>query len=288
MVDAVDIEDRIDGSFGAGPAAPSLEGLLADGHRALRRRRAAAAGAGLAAALVIGGLAWSVNGDAGPGAESGYVDEPTSQTPEPDPWTYVPASDPDVEGNELVGWDSDGTLKVREGVEVMDFVADPLDVQEPDDSAAMAVSVDGTETWLVTQFNVDAEGTISSGTSSEEARISFPTFRLWLDEQMAMQRGEPTLALVRFGADGALEPLDDVTMIRQQADPDVGPTFADPGDTTAVAEVRWQGERWYVLARRSGNGGPEYFPTAASVSSPSLEGFLDYARDAYASGGGLR
>lgn len=288
---SIDIAERIDRSFGDGPAAPPLDALLGQGHRALRRRRMSVAGAGLAAAVVMGGVVLWSTGDGGTGADRPFVDEPTSQapTPDPDPWQVVPAGDPAIEGTELVGWDNDGRLKVREGVTVLHYADNPLGFKAPDRSAAMAVSVDGAETWLVTQFNVDAEGTMSSGTASEEARRSFPTFELWLDDQVAMAHGDPTLSLVRFGPDGLLETRDDdVTLIQQRADPDLGPTFAGPDDVTAVAEVRWGEERWYVLARQVGNHDPEYFPTAASVSAPTLDGFIAYARDAYANGGGLR
>jgi hypothetical protein len=287
----VDIAERIDRSFGDGPAAPSLEDLLGRGRRALRRRRLVTTGAGIAAAVLVGsGVLWSA-GDGGSGADRSFVDEPTtSQSAEPDPWQVVPASDPDIEGTELVGWDDEGRLKVREGVTVLQYADNPLGFRAPDSSAALAVSVDGAETWLVTQFNADRTGAMSSsGTSSEEARLSFPTFELWLDDQVAMAHGDPTLALVRFAPDGRLETRDDdVTLIQQRAHPDLGPTFAGPDDLTAVAEVRWGEKRWYVLARRIGDSDPEYFPTAASVSAPTLDEFIDYAREAYASGGGLR
>lgn len=289
MTDALDIESRIDSSFGDGPAAPSLDLLLAEGHRALRRRRMVTGVAGLAVAIVVGGSALAVNGNGNePDARSPYVTEPTTQTPDPDPWQVVPASNPAIEGTELVGWDNDGGLLVRQGVQVLEYVDNPLEKSAPDRSAGLAVRVDGAEKWLITDYEVDAGGGRSSGTSSEEARLSFPTFALWLDDQMAMRHGEPTLALVRFGDDGLLEPLAGVTLIRQLADPDIGPAFADEGEETAVAEVRWEGERWYVLARKSGNGGPEYFPTAASVSARTLEEFIPYAHDAYTGGGGLR
>jgi hypothetical protein len=286
----IDIAERIDRSFGDGPAAPPLDALVGLGHRALRRRRLSLAGAGLAATVAIGGVLWSVgDGDVGRGADPSFVDEPTSQAPQPDLWQVVPASDPDIEGTELVGWDDDGGLKVREGVTVLRFSDNPLGFKAPDNSAALAVSVDGGETWLVTQYNADAQGMRSTGTASEDARTSFPTFELWLDDQVAVAHGDPTLALVRFAPDGRLEARDDdVTLIQQRAHPDLGPTFAGPDDLTAVAEVRWGEKRWYVLARRIGDHDPEYFPTAASVSAPTLDGFIDFARDAYANGGGLR
>jgi hypothetical protein len=68
----------------------------------------------------------------------------------------------------------------------------------------------------------------------------------------------------------------------------MGPSFAGPHARTAVAEVRWKGERWYVLARHIRGSRPEYFPTAASVSRPTLDGFLEYARASYDDGTGLR
>ena len=69
----------------------------------------------------------------------------------------------------------------------------------------------------------------------------------------------------------------------------LGNDFAGPGASTAVAEVRWQGESWFVAARRLPGSPPEYFPTAASVSGRTLDDFLAYARDRYSEqGAGLR
>ncbi len=92
---------------------------------------------------------------------------------------------------------------------------------------------------------------------------------------------------MKFGQGEELLPRDGVELLQQTGDIDLGPSFAGPNDRTAVAEVTYAGERWYVLARDS-DGDIQYFPTAASVSEPTLEEFLPYAKAAYNSGGGLR
>ncbi len=95
------------------------------------------------------------------------------------------------------------------------------------------------------------------------------------------------LELVRFGEGEELLPLPGVTMLQQTGDVDLGPNFAGPRDRTAVAEVSYDGQRWYVLAR-DGDGDIQYFPTAASVSAPTLEEFLPYAKGLYDDEVGLR
>ncbi len=105
-----------------------------------------------------------------------------------------------------------------------------------------------------------------------------------------MQHGEPTLALVSFGDGKTLVPEDGVELLDQRPSPQMPENFAPPGDRMAVAMVRWQGERWFVLARQLPGSPPQYLPTAASVvgDATTIDGFLEVARERYTQGEGLR
>lgn len=104
-----------------------------------------------------------------------------------------------------------------------------------------------------------------SSSTYDDAGHTYPTFDLWLGDAVAMQHGEPTLAPVSFGDGKTLVPEDGVELLDQRPSPQMPENFAPPGDRTAVAMVRWQGERWFVLARQLPESPPQYLPTAASV-----------------------
>ena len=93
---------------------------------------------------------------------------------------------------------------------------------------------------------------------------------------------------VAFGPGERLRARPPTVILTQIADVELGPRFAGPDDRTAAAEVRWQGERWYVLAREIDGGPAEYFPEAATRSTPTLPDFLADAEERYGDGTGLR
>ena len=288
----MDIGTEIDRSFGDGPAPEPIDALLARGHRSLRRRRLATGAAALVLVVVAGGGAWSATGS-GPSGHDSSTPVATDPTPRPGTSTTSDpsqATTPDplaqaLRGGELVALTLDGRLAVRDGVEVLKRVPNPLGYTDPGTSLGLEIRYRGTTYWYL----LDSDGEQGTGSIHDEARRSFPTLTTWLDDQVALQTGGDTLALVHFSPGTAtLQPLDGVTLVQQRSGVDLGPNFAGPDATTAVAEVRWQGDTWFVLARRLPGSDPEYFPTAASVSAPSLSGFLDYAHGQYAGGAGLR
>jgi len=184
--------------------------------------------------------------------------------------------------NALAEYDGEGKLVLAEGVTISQRVDNPFILEAPAKSVGLEVEKDGHKFWYILRWTPDG-----SMSSSDPAYKAFPTLREWLDDQVALQQGDPTLQLVEFGADGMLAALDGVTLVRQQDSPDVGEEFAPAGAKTAVAQVTYQGDTWFVLARDL-DGPPEYFPTAASVSGSTMTEFLDYARQQYAGGEGLR
>ena len=98
--------------------------------------------------------------------------------------------------------------------------------------------------------------------------------------------GIPDLDLVRFAEGSLLEPVEGVDLIRQVAHPELGASWAAPRDPSAAAEVRVDGARYYVLARLSDGGPPEYIAVHAADGGPTLTAFLELARERYAEGGG--
>jgi hypothetical protein len=139
------------------------------------------------------------------------------------------------------------------------------------------------------------------GSANQEAMTEL-SFRDWIDEQAPIQGrdqapppgsdvgdwpGLVNMQLVRFDGDTErLQPLDAVTMVQQRPHPEVGDSFAGPGDRSAVAEVTFEGTRYYVLARRAPGTPAQYIAVTAADGGPTLDAFLDLARQRYAEGGG--
>ena len=82
----MDIQDEIDRSFGAGPEPGPVEALVADGRRALRRRRASTGAAALAIVLIAGAPTWPRPGRAlRPRGGGSRRSSPTRRRPERGP-----------------------------------------------------------------------------------------------------------------------------------------------------------------------------------------------------------
>lgn len=288
------LQEEISRSFGEDPAHRPVEERLTAGRRALRRRWAAQMVAGLAAAVLVGG-AWTVSGPASQqrGDETSVAMDPTSSLePQENPSTSLEPKQnlSPAHSGPLAELGPDGLI-LGDDVTVVRRVENPMGLVAPDQSLGLVVDHDGTRIWMLLAFE-EKPGT-SGGSSStyDDAGRTYPTFDLWLAETIAMQQGAPTLALVAFGDGKTLVPEDGVELLEQRASPQMPENFAAPGDRTAVAMVRWAGERWFVLARQLLPESPlQYIPTAASVvgDPTTIDGFLEVARKRYAQGEGLR
>ena len=191
-------------------------------------------------------------------------------------------SDPGADVELLV----DGTLARAVDVKVTQRVANPLGLDLPDRSLGIEYTRKGATTWALLDYEDLGRLGSGGGVSSDPAGKSFATFQDWLDDQVALRNGGVGLQLVRFGEGEQLVARAGVEILDQRAGVEVGAGFAGPADDTAVAQVRSQGRRWYVLARRSAGSPPEYFPTDARVGGETLDDFLAYATQQYAKGGG--
>ena len=187
---------------------------------------------------------------------------------------------------EPASYDGHGTLVLQDGVTILRRVDNPMNLEPPKKSLGLVLDDHGTKIWMLLESEPDG-----GFTARDDAGRTYPTFDLWLADQVAIQQGTPMLALVAFGDGETLVPDEDgVELLDQRPSPQMPPDFASPRDRTAVAEVRWQGSLWFVLARQLPGSPPQYFPTEASVAdgATTLDGFLEFARGRYSSGDGLR
>lgn len=170
--------------------------------------------------------------------------------------------------------DGAGTLHLAPGVTVRERVEHPLGQTAPRQSLGLAVEDRGKLVWMLL---------IDGGAhfEPEPAKSDYPNFEMWLDFSVALQTGQETLALVRFDAEHKLVARDGVTLVRQIANPQVGPDLASPGVPTAVAEVRYHGRTWFVMARQLPGEKAEYFPTVGKPGRGTMEEYLTHARVEY-------
>ena len=301
-----DIRDEIDRSFGEGPPLDDRGPLIARGHAAVRRRRLAEGGSVLLVAAGVTVIAVLSTSGTTKSASPGPAGAPSSAVaPTPQPTPVVPDSEPDVvtvENDRLprgiaVVLEPDGTVSVRPGVEVTQTIANPYHRKAPAISIALTYTWRGTTYWY-SSFVDENRG---SSTSSQPVMTSM-SFREWVHEQRPIRAGSngpgstdpgdwpgnPDLDLVGFiGGSQRLQPSAGVTIVEQRAHPDVPDSFATADDRSAVAEVRLEGERYYVLARRTADGSPpDYIAVTAKDGGATLDDFLELARERYAEGGG--
>ena len=187
---------------------------------------------------------------------------------------------------EPAAYTGDGRLVLQDGVTVLRQVDNPMDLEPPKKSVGLVLDDHGKNIWMLLES--DPGGGFSARVDAGETH---PTFDLWLADQVAVQQGRPMLALVAFGDAETLVPDEDgVEVLEQRASPQMPADFASTRDRTAVAEVRWKGSLWFVLARQLPGSPPQYFPTESSVAhgATTIDGFLEYARAQYSSGDGLR
>ena len=182
----------------------------------------------------------------------------------------------------LVNYSTKG-LVVRDGAEVVRRVDDPLGKEPQGSSVALVVEHAGRTTWMLLEASRNGSG----GTTEAEAESGWPTFDLWLADNVALQNGAQRLTLVTFAEDGTLVPGEDgVQILDQQADPDLDAYTDKTTTASGVAMLRWRGEVWFVLAVR--------FPQEDAITTVAaskadgatdIASFIDVARDRADEGG---
>ncbi|WP_182377964.1 hypothetical protein [Nocardioides sp. WS12] len=256
-----------------------IASTVASGRKAVRRRRIAAGGAVLAAALVVGGTAWLVVPGDDNGPESSEVAVQPKVTPTP---TETVTIDPGPNDTEplLSGPDNQTIINPDATIlERADYTSDT-----------------GT---VVDTYHLRLRGDEYYAYIGDDEASSFPTpaqgltLREWVAQTVdGSNIGDD--AWVRFDNESHLVTvLDGLTIVRQEADPDLGANFAPPGDPTALAEVVLDGTTYFLAVRGIAGGPVEAIPYRRDAEVGSFEQFRTHTQNQYAeneSGGseGLR
>lgn len=291
--------DEIERSFGSGPTPPPPATYVASGRAAVRRRRIAAGAAStFAAALVIGGIGWSVMpGDARPDAGQVATEPAPTATEKPTPSpgakrTFGPVTDsPDdvraarlderewLVGSSAVTVIGDGTLIRRR-----DWTVDRVEVLEGTDRARAwgiaAHADDGSEAeWILLQWD-----RASSTSTSNPAGQRFATFDEWLAVVAAEQLGKPGAPVAR-ARDGALVDVATGTDVLQEVPaPPEAAAYGPVEDQVAVRLRLADGTEVFALV------GPDGATTVdpAVLETPTMAAFLRHLESQSDSGEGLR
>lgn len=197
--------------------------------------------------------------------------------------TIPSVDEPQYMWADLVNWSSGGEPELRPGATVVRAVQDPVETKK--DSIALAVRHEGEVTWMLLMRNRNGYG--ASGEKAAES--GWPTFDLWVSEQVALQTGGTGLRLVELDVDGTLSTsMPDVEVLDQRADPDLPAYGTDAATTSAVALVSWRGERWFVLALvHPDQDVVNTFAASKADGAETIDDFLAFAT-ARADEGGLR
>ena len=286
----VDLREALDRGFGPEPAHLPLTDRLDAGHRAVRRRRIAGAVVAVAVASVVGLGAVAVLGGDG-GAPSQVATDPDT-TPETNTDKHPdPTPPPGWDEGEFARYSDDGNLEVRPGATVLDRIDAPYPPGAGmDRSVALAVDYEGEEFWLLMSWAVHSDGgAVETGTGWGPGGAA-GSFEDWVAEQVRINMTptpeDNSAGYVEFGDDGRLVSSHGVAILDQVPDPGFK-DFVLEGEPSAAALLQGpDGKKWYVAVRDS--GGLEVISVPFKRGGPDLDAFLDYARERYAGGEGLR
>lgn len=265
-----DLTERLDAELTRAPDPTfDVPDLLVPGRRAVRRRRLAVGAAGLAAAVVVGGTAALTAGSGDPHAGR---DQDVAGRPDASP----SATTTDQAG-EVVPLDIhlDGSVEPARGAKVLErspFTASGGQVAE-----VFHLALDGQEYYA---YGETADNSIgwtpvpAQGLSLDE----------WAEQQLTLGNASDTddRSWVSFDDRSRLHPKAGVEIREQLAEPGFGDRFASPGEFTAAAEVRRSDATWFLAVRQTPDGTTEAIPYRKDERIATLEQFIGYARDKYA------
>jgi hypothetical protein len=258
---------------GGEPPHRDLDGLLADAHRSLRRRRLAVGGA-IAALAVVVGVSAAAAMDAGPDPSRSIASDASPDTaglvgePGPPYAEYAPSP-----GGQLV-FD-------EEVAGVLETIENPLGFAEPDMSAAVRLTLaDGGERWELIAW--DPAGESSFTVTAEPGSVEQKTFRFWVKVQQLIYGTEKELVVFKGpDADPPLVPRLGASIVDIQTDVDINGMWTPEGWTTYVASVvDPAGARHFAIVRVSNTTGEVQYLTAPASRSgaTTIDEFLTYVR----------
>lgn len=270
-----DLIERLDAELGHAPAPTfDVPGTLASGRRAVRRRRLAVGAAGLTVAVVVGGAA-AIALDGG-GTREGR-DDNVAGRPTPTATTATTAMTEDTPG----GWEEgalmivndDGSILVNPDAEVLergDFTATNGKRGE-----VFRISLGGRDYYAVAD---------RAGYSSRALPAQGLTLREWAEQQLTLDAGNGVSdrSWVTIDAQSDIEAKPGVEVVVWRPDPGLGDRFAARGVPTAVAQVVRDGLTFFLAVRRAPGGTTEAIPYRKDDTITTLDDFLSYARDQYA------
>lgn len=282
---AEQLRDEIERSFADEPAHRAVEQHLADGHRALRRRRAAGAAAVCGVVAVLG-TAYAV-GSSGSDSDASRMIATSSPSPTSSPTSSPTPTSAPWEDDTPIRY-VDGQLEIRDGAVVHQRIRNPYDYQPPKTSDALDLTYEGQRMWILADQQRNG-----FGYSSSEPSAGWASFRDWVTDQVSADGGDdlngypPTM---RLAPDGSVVPVAGAQVFNRTDDPQLGASFAPAGATTGAAVVQPDGAPTaYFVVWRVIDGKLEVIYTRpGTVVGATFDELLSGARATYAGGEGLR
>jgi hypothetical protein len=305
----VDWQHELDTSFGSGHDLPPAH-YVAAGRTAVRRRRMAALVAA-AAVVVAGGAAWAITPDTAPRSDAPVATR--GADPQPDPpgverrtdrtkQAVTPSMSVEEEfGNNPAIIEPNGAVKLSPLTDVeLQRRPNPMGYTAAQGrSVALRVIYQGVEKYVLIATTADGTG---SSTHLNDATGDFPG---WVADKVRLQQGldvangdagapgsadtgasaDPS-SWLRLDPDGQVEAAGNgIEILEARVGVDLGDAFARPGDRTGAVRLLVGGRPEHV-AYRVVDGRLEVIDGPGSFDS--LDAFIAWARQQYASGTGLR
>ncbi|WP_341928108.1 hypothetical protein [Nocardioides psychrotolerans] len=289
----MNLTDELERSFGDGPVPRPVDDHLAAGRSALRRRRGVTGVVGAAAGAVALTVVLSVTGGTSPDTSPDIAADPTP-TPTADTSAPAePASAPWTDEMTVVRY-RDGELEVRPGAVVHERIDNPYAYEAPQASAALDVTFEGRRSWVIATLRRPAgpsskvefgysESTPSNGWASFADYVADQT-----DQTTGGNNGWPDTLVLTGSGDVVASPGSEI--LQRTDDPQLGPTFAAPGEPTGAALVTAaeDGQGYFVVWRIVEGQLDVIYTPPIDVVGATFEELLSYARMQYAGGEGLR
>ncbi|GEP39861.1 hypothetical protein NPS01_35240 [Nocardioides psychrotolerans] len=286
----MNLTGELERSFGDGPAPRPVDDHLSAGRGALRRRRgltgAVAAAAGAVALTVVLSVTGGTSPDASPDVAADPTPTPTAETTPAAPPSQAPWTDEMVPIRYR-----DGEFEVRLDAVVHERVDNPFDYEAPQASAALDVTFEGRRAWVIATLR-RSDGQLQFGYSESVPSNGWASFADYVADQADLTTGgnngwPETLVLTDIG-EVVAGPGSEV--LQRTDDPQLGATFAGPGEPTgaAIVTAAEDGQGYFVVWRVVDGDLDVIYTPPIDVVGNTFEELLSYARSQYAGGEGLR